>query len=170
MMPRIQKILMSFSLAMLLLLTTTACTSAPPSRFDQAQKESTQRGAEAVSKNAVAGGKFNKFFPKAGAGYEVVYAQEKQGFAEAKLKQNGKVVAMLAISDISSTPMAADKFKGSAEKISGYPVASQGSAITAVLVNNRFQVKVLSKDPAFAESERKAWLAKFNLSGLASLK
>lgn len=167
---RIQKTLFSILLAMLLLFSTTACASDPPSRFDQAQKESTQRGVEAVSKDAVAGGKFNKFFPKSQAGYEVVYAQEKSGFAEAKLKQNGKVLAMLAISDISSTPTAAAKFKGSAEKISGYPVASQGSTATAVLVKNRFQVKVLSRDSAFTESDRKAWLSKFNLSGLASLK
>jgi hypothetical protein len=169
MMPRIRKVLLSVFLATVLLLTTTACTSAPPSRFEQAQQESTQKGAEAVSEDAVAGGNFNRFFPKSQGQYQVVYAQEKQGFAEARLKQNGKEVAMLAISDISSNPTAAEKFKGSPQTIGGYPAVNQGSTATAVLVDNRFQVKVLSRDAAFAESDRQAWLEKFNLAGLAGL-
>ncbi|MBD2576919.1 hypothetical protein [Oscillatoria sp. FACHB-1406] len=170
-MQRTQKIVLSFLLSALLLLSTTACTKAPPSRFDQAQKESTQKKVDAVSDKATAGGKFNKFFPKSGSGYQVIYTQEKKGFAEAALKKGGKEVAKLAISDISSVPGAAAKFQNSGiDKVSGYPAANQGSTATAVLVNNRYQVKVLSRDPAFKESDRRAWLGKFNLSGLAGLK
>ncbi|MDY7014957.1 MAG: hypothetical protein SVX43_15455 [Cyanobacteriota bacterium] len=170
MMPRIRKVLLSVFLASLLLLTATACTtSAPPSRFEQAQQESTQRGAEAVPDEAVAGGKFNRFFPQSQGEYQVVYSQEKQGFAEARLKQNGQVMAMLAISDISGNPSAADKFQGSSQKIGGYPAVNPGSTATAVLVDNRFQVKVLSRNSAFAPGDRQTWLEKFDLAGLAGL-
>lgn len=164
---RLKKIFAVLILATLLLVT--ACTPQPPSRFDKAQQESTQRGASAVVKEAEKGGSFNKFFPSAGAGYTRVYTQEKKGFAEAKLKKDGKEVAVMAISDIRNNPTAADKFKASTEKIKGYPSVQQGSSATAVLVADRFQVKVLSRDPSFSQSDRASWLAKFNLNGLAQL-
>jgi hypothetical protein len=165
----VRKVLVSLVLTSLLLVT--ACSSKQPSRFDQAQQQSTQRGSQPViKKESTAGGSFNKFFPPAGDGYKLVYAQEKKGFAEAKLNKNGKQVAALAISDVLNNPSAADKFKNSKEKIGGYPAVKQGSTANAVLVNSRYQVKVLSKDTSFTESDRKAWLAKFNLSGLSNLK
>lgn len=168
-MPRLPKILTSFLLAVLLLMT--ACATEPPSRFDQAQQESTQKGVKAVSKDATAGGEFNKFFPQSSGGYKVVYSQEKKGFAQAKLKKEGKEMAALSISDVSSNPSAAKKYEKSTEKIGGYPAANQGSKVTGVLVKDRYQVKVQSRDPAaFTESDRKAWLKKFDLAGLAALK
>ncbi|MGK7876284.1 MAG: hypothetical protein AB4426_24205 [Xenococcaceae cyanobacterium] len=170
MMLRLRKFLAILLLATLLLVTS--CTSQPTSRFDQAQQESTQAGSrnQAVSKEAVAGGRFNQFFPSAGGGYQRVYTQEKKGSAQAKLKKNGKEVAVLTISDTISNPKAMDKFKESRETIGGYPTVEQGSKGTAVLVGDRFQVKVLSRDPSFTQSDRKAWLAKFDLNGLARLK
>nr|WP_202803720.1 hypothetical protein [Spirulina subsalsa] len=165
---RLKKFLAPLLLSLLLLIT--ACDSAPPSDFQQAQQESTQRGARAVDREAVAGGEFNKFFPRSQEDYEVVYAQEKKGFAEAKLKQGGKDVAMLAVSDTVSNPEAAQKFANSTEQIQGYPVVAQGNTATALLVADRFQVKVLSRDPEFTESDRKTWLGKFDLNGLARLK
>jgi len=152
------------------LLLVSACTPQPPNRFEQAQKESTQRGAQpAVAKDATKGGEFNKFFPKPSGGYERVFTQEKKGFAEAKLKKDGKDVAMLAISDTQGTP-AADKFKTSTTKIAGYPAVTVGTTQTAILVDGRYQVKVLSRDPVnFKAAEREAWLKKFDLTGLARL-
>jgi len=164
---RFGKILIAGVLAVLLLVTS--CAKAP-SQFDQAQQESTARGAAAVVKESTSGGSFNRFFPPSGGGYERVYTQEKKGFAEAKLKQNGKVVAMLAISDISNNPAAANKFQDSQTTIKGFPSVKQGATATAVLVNNRYQVKVLSREPDFAASDPQAWLAKFDLDGLAKLK
>ncbi|REJ54525.1 MAG: hypothetical protein DWQ51_06140 [Microcystis wesenbergii TW10] len=164
---RFGKILIAGVLAVLLLVTS--CAKAP-SQFDQAQKESTARGAAAVVKESTSGGSFNQFFPPSGGGYERVYTQEKKGFAEAKLKQDGKVLAMLAISDISNNPAAANKFQDSKTTIKGFPAVEQGATATAVLVNNRYQVKVLSREPDFAASDRQAWLAKFDLDGLAKLK
>jgi Tfp pilus assembly protein PilV len=152
------------------LLLATACTPKAPGRFDQVQQESTkQRSGQAVAKNATQGSEFNKYFPKSGDGYDRVYTQEKKGFAEAKLKQAGKDVAMLSISDTTSTPSTAAKFAKSTKKIDGYPAVEQGSTATAVLVG-KYQVKVLSRAASFTASDRADWLSKFNLDGLAKLK
>jgi hypothetical protein len=167
MMLQLRKLLAPLLLAIFLFLS--ACTAQAPSRYEQVQKESTQRGASSVVKESQSGGSFNKFFPASGNGYERVYSQEKTGFAEAKLKKNGKDVAVMAISDTANNPSAVEKFKQSSIEIGGYPAVKQGSNGTAVLVNNRYQVKVMSRDPSFTESDRQAWLEKFNLDGLARL-
>jgi hypothetical protein len=159
-----------------LLLLVTACVPQAPSQFEQAQKESTQRGAQpAVAKDATQGSEFNKFFPKPSAGYERVFSQEKKGFAEAKLKKDGKEVAMLAISDAAKDTTAGisptKKFAASTKTIAGYPAVTVGTTQTAILVNSRYQVKVLSRDPMnFKEADRQAWIEKFDLAGLARLK
>ena len=153
-----------------LLLLLTSCATQTPSRFEQAQQESSQRGSSAVVKESESGGSFNKFFPPSGDGYERVYTQEKKGFAEAKLKKDGKDVALLAISDTLNNPDATKKFEKSDQTIKGYPAVSQGKTGTSVLVGNRFQVKVLSRNPAFSESDRQTWLEKFDLGGLSKLK
>jgi hypothetical protein len=152
-----------------LLLFITACSSTP-SRYSQVQKDTTRRGApSAVVKTAEKGGTFNKFFPDPTRSYEVVPTQEKKGFAEYKLIKDGKTVAMLSISDTSSLPTAAAKYKNSSETVAGYPAVDQGTTATGVLVNDRYQVKVLSRDPAFTKEDRVAWLQKFDLRGLAKL-
>ena len=166
---RASKILPALLLSVLLL--TTACTPDEPGRFDQVQQESTQqKRGQAVVETATQGGEFNKFFPPAGDGYQRVFTQEKKGFAEAKLKKDGKDLAMLAISDTSSTPATAASYSNSTKEIAGYPAREIGNTQTAVLVNNRYQVKVLSRDPSFTASDRAEWIEKFNLDGLATLK
>jgi hypothetical protein len=163
-----QKVLAAVLLSVMLL--TTACATKAPSRFDQVQQESTQKkSGQAVVKNATQGSKLNAFFPSGGDGYNRVYTQEKKGFSEANLKKGDKVVAQLAISDTSSTPAAASKFANSSKKIGGYPAVELGKTQTSVLVN-KYQVKVISKDPSFTASDRAAWIERFNLSGLAKLK
>jgi len=151
------------------LLLVTACQPQAPSRFDQAQQDSQQRSGQAVAKEATQGSSFNKFFPGTQAGYERVYTQEKKGFAEAKLKKDGKDVALLSISDTASLPRAAAKFQNSTKKIAGYPALEIGNTQTAVLVGDRYQVKVLSRDPSFSQRDREAWLQKFKLNNLARL-
>ena len=76
----------------------------------------------------------------------------------------------MAISDTINNPSAVNKFKDSTETIAGYPAVNQGSNATAILVKDRFQVKVLSRDPDFTESDRKALLSQFDLNGLSQLK
>lgn len=147
-----------------------ACAPKPPSRYDQVQKETSQKGSSAVSKEAVNGSQFNKFFPKSGNGYSVVPAQEKKGFAEHKVNRTGKNVAVLSINDTISNPAAAEKYQQSTTKIAGYPAVPQGQTGTGVLVGDRFQVKAQSRDPSFTQQDRVAWLQKFDLNGLSKLK
>jgi hypothetical protein len=154
-----------------LLFVTTGCASKPPSPYAQAQQESTQRNApKAIAKAATQGSEFNKFFPDASNGFERVYTQEKKGFAEAKLKKDGADFAMLSISDTTSLPSAAAKYAQATAKIQGYPTVEVGTTQTGVLVGDRYQVKVLSRNPAFTKSDRKAWIERFDLRGLSKLK
>ena len=163
--PRLRKILAPLLLSLLLLVTS--CASQPPNRFDQAQQQSSQqKSGQAVVKDATQGSNFNKFFPKPSNGYERVYTQEKKGFAQAKVKKDGKEVATLSISDTKSTPATAAKFQQSTKKVAGYPAATLGTMQTSILVNNRYQVTVRSTDPSF---NREAWLQKFDLNGLSKL-
>jgi hypothetical protein len=154
-----------------LVLLVSACSAPkPPSQFEQTQQETSKRNAPAaVAKGATSGGTFNKFFPDSASGYDVVPAQEKNGFAEYKVNRGGKNVAVLSINDTVGNPTAATKFQNSTTKIGGYPAVEQGSNITAVLVNNRYQVKVQSRDASFTPEDRAAWVQKFNLRGLAKL-
>lgn len=154
------------------LLLTSACSTVapPPSPYDQVQTETTGRQAiEVVADDAVQGSYFNRLFPAAVEGYSIVPTQEKQGFAEYKLKQDGTTLAMLSISDTLSNPDAAAKFASSDRQIAGYPAVNVGSTQTAILVSDRFQVKVQSRDPSFEASDRDAWLEKFDLAGLTQL-
>jgi hypothetical protein len=170
--PRTRRILATLFLCLLLL--TTACTPKTPGRFDQAQQQSSQqKSGQAIAKDATQGSQFNKFFPNPQDGYQRVYTQEKKGFSEAKLKKAGKDLAVLSISDtqgVKGTSNPAGKFKTSTKSIAGYPAVSQGTTGTAVLVADRYQVKVQSRDPSFTQSDREAWIQKFNLDGLSRLK
>jgi hypothetical protein len=158
-----------------LLIFVTGCQTQDNSPYAQAQKETTERGAQpAVAKDATQGSEFNKFFPKPEAGYERVFTQEKKGFAEAKLKKDGKDFAMLAVSDAEKEATTAldprKKFENSPKQVAGYPSVTVGATQTALLINNRYQVKVLSRNPAFTAADREAWLQKFDLQGIARLK
>jgi hypothetical protein len=149
-----------------------ACSgSFPTSQFDDANKKK----GPSTSKDALDGKEFNKFFPTAAAPFDLVYKQEKKGVAIAELKKDGKVVAQLSVTDILTEPQLwEEKYKDSKEKISDYPVAkSDSDKETAVLVAERFQVKVRTMPPAtnatFGEDDRREWIKKFKLDGLAKL-
>ncbi|MBL1209553.1 hypothetical protein [Geminocystis sp. GBBB08] len=167
---KIPHLIISFCLFSLLLLSS--CATQPPSRFDQAQQESVAAGNKntAVDKNAVKGANFNQFFPSNSGNYQRVFTQEKAGFVQAKLKENGQDLATLAIFDTISNPSAKDDFKNSTDKINGFPLIEKGSNNTAVLVANRYQVSVRSANSNFSSEQRKEWLSKFDLTGLSQLK
>ena len=167
---RARQILAALLISLLLLTTTTACATKAPGRFDQVQQESTrQKSGQAVVKDATQGSEFNKFFPSPTGEYQRVYTQEKKGFAQAKLKKDGKDVALLSISDTSSIPGAAAKYSNSDKTIIGYPAVLTGNTRTSILVNNKYQVTVTSRDPSFTVSDREDWIERFNLRGLAQL-
>lgn len=155
--------------AMLLLavLAVTGC-SEEPTRWDQAQQESSQNQS-ATSRESVSGGSLNKFFPEADGEFDLTYTQEKTGFAEAALERGGDEVARLSISDTVNNPQAVEKFQQSSEELAGYPVTDVGSNGTALLVNNRFQVQVRSVNQSFSRFDREDWLQKFDLDGLSRL-
>jgi predicted small lipoprotein YifL len=173
-----RRVLAPFLIA--LMLTMTACGQPkPPSRWDDAQRESTQQTkkipastppGQNLPKKPVEGGKLNQFFPAGGNGYDRVFTQEKGGFVEAKLKKGGKEIAILSITDLASNRQGLDKYQKSTENIASYPAVKQGNTLTSILVNNRYQVKAQSKDPSFSGTDRAEWIQKFNLSGLANLK
>ena len=124
----------------------------------------------AVDKKAVINGsEFNKFFPTAADGYERVYTQEKDGFAEAKLKQDGNTLAMLSVSDTVANPSATLKYQTSERALAGYPLVEVGATASSLLIQDRLQVKVLSRDANFTPDDRTSWLEKFDLAGLAKL-
>lgn len=160
------------SIFLISLLLLTSCSSKPVSRFDKAQQESVQAGNRntAVVKEAEKGASFNKFFPSSSGEYERVFTQEKQGFVQAKLIKEGKEVAMLSVFDTLSNPTAKDEFKNATQTIKDYPTVAKGANTTAVLVGDRFQVKITSRDTSFNAENRTLWLEKFNLDGLAKLK
>lgn len=163
---RIGKILTALSLSLFLLVTACAAPSTAPPPSTEAPQTSTQ----VPTGEPLAGGQFNKFFPEASGDYQRIFAQEKTGFAEAKLKQDGKDVAVLSINDLANNPSAAKKFQDSSNTIAGYPAVERGKTQTAILVRDRFQVKVQSRDDSFTPSDREAWLEKFDLQGLSQLK
>ncbi len=156
---------------LLLLFFISACSKKeekPPSKWEQKQESAT--GQKATRKISEEGGSFNKFFPKGEDGFTVTYTQEKTGFAQAKLEKDGQEFATLSISDTANNSEAAEKYKNSSERLSDYPMVAIGSKGTGILVADRFQVQVRSKVDAFDESDRKAWLVKCDLKGLAALK
>lgn len=166
--PRLRRNFVSLLLCVLLLVT--ACAPQSSSRFEQAQQESTQqKSGQAVAKEATQGSAFNQFFPAPSQGYERVYTQEKKGFAQAKLKKGGEEMAVLSIADTRSLPNAAAKYQQATKQIGGYPAVEQGNTATGVLVSDRYQVKVQSRNPSFTASDREAWLQRFDLEGLAQL-
>jgi hypothetical protein len=162
----------TLALGMTCLMLLSACSgNKAPSRWEAAD---TAPAVEAPADTApapeiLAGGEFNKFFPPEGNGYARIYTQEKNGFAEAKLEQDGEELAMLAVSDTANNPSAADRYRNSDETIAGYPAAEIGSTATGVLVGDRLQVKVLSRSDDFGPEDRAAWIEKFDLAGLESL-
>lgn len=145
-------------------------TSKPTKPVKSPSPKPTKEPKTEPTKKPVSGGQFNKIFPKNPEGYSLVFSQEKAGFAEAKLKKAGKEVAVLSINDINANPSAIQKFKASKSKVSGYPSVQVGSSQTAILVGDRYQVKVQSKSPDFGVSDRTLWLKKFDLQKLATLK
>ncbi len=152
----------------LMLLFLAGCGQKPPDRWEAAQKASTQKG-KAVSSEAVAGSAFNRFFPQVESPWDIVFKQEKTGFAQASLQENGREMAVLSVSDTRNNPEAVEKFKDAPQSFAGMPMTKVGDQATALLVNDRFQVQIRSMDPAFGPKEREAWLTKFNLQAIGRI-
>lgn len=155
-------------LPLLALLSLASCRR-EPSRWDQVQDATRGAQAPAVVEEAVEGSDLNRFFPKVESPFDIVFKQEKDGFAQASLQKDGQELAVLSISDTANNPQAKEKFAASEQQLDGHPMAAAGSKGTAVLIADRYQVQVRSMDPSFDEAERVAWLQKFDLKSLSNL-
>jgi hypothetical protein len=125
--------------------------------------------ADIPTTEVVNGSAFNRLFPAPEAGQELVFTQEKRGFSEAKLKQGSAALALLAISDTATAPEARSKFGDSGSAIQGWPLVEQGSQASALLVADRFQVKVIGQGEGLDPDQRHALLEAFDLKGLSAL-
>ena len=125
--------------------------------------------ADLPTSEVINGTTFNRLFPTPGAGEQLVFAQEKRGFSEARLKRGDQTTALLAISDTITTPMAREKFAASTERLQGWPLAEQGGQASALLVADRFQVKVIGQGAGLDTQQRHELLEAFQLQKLAAL-
>jgi len=126
----------------------------------------------AATRDVLPGSAFNRVFPAdeaAAGGYGLTFTQEKPGFALATLTRGGADLADLAVSDAVGDAAVHADFKNYPDSINGFPMIEKGSTQSAVLVADRFQVKVIGRSPEFSASDRKEWLRKFDLMGLARL-
>jgi hypothetical protein len=156
------------SRVLVLVVLAAAGCGEQPTRWDEVQQK-TRRNAPAVAREALPGSTFNKLFPKPEGDFEVVYTQEKTGFAQAKLVKRGQDVATLSVFDTVSNPEAADKYKGVQETFEGHPILDIGNSGTGLLVAGRYQVQIRSTDANFSKFDREDWLKKFDLANLARL-
>lgn len=122
-----------------------------------------------ANSEVVNGTRFNRLFPKPQAGEQLVFTQEKRGFSQARLKQGADVRALLSISDVASAPASRNKFIHSEERIQSWPLVDQGSQASALLVADRFQVKVIGQGSGLDVQQRHELLGAFDLPALAAL-
>ena len=161
-------------LALFVALSVTAGCKKEPDRFEEAAAQAEKKAEEkAIARDngtlpvEVKGGVLNAVFPKSGPAGTVVFTAEKEGYAEANVNDDsGNKVAMLAVSDLSQDPEAKTKFAGSTDAIDGSPVVTVGKNQSAMLVNNKFQVKCSS--PTLDAAARRTWLEQFDRKALAT--
>jgi len=140
------------------------CKEEPVSRWADAAAAAAQPSpspsAPPVPK--ATGASFNAFFPK-----DVVFTQEKDDFAEAKVTKDGADLAVLSIKDSVGDTAPLAKFKDAKDRVAGHPLVTVGKNQSALLVKERYQVKVSSQ--TLDEAARKAWLERFDLAGLEKM-
>jgi hypothetical protein len=117
----------------------------------------------------VNGTAFNRLFPKPQTGEQLVFTQEKRGFSQARLKEGDATKALLSISDVITAPDSRDKFRAANQQLRSWPLVEQGPQASALLVADRFQVKVIGQGAGLDQEKRHELLGAFDLPGLAAL-
>jgi hypothetical protein len=157
------------------LLLACGTTNPADSQWQGAQTDKTP----AVTKEAIPGKTLNKYFPTVEKPYELVPDQDKPGTAIYKLEKNGKQIATLSINDTfaeENKPALKDFEKATDKLDDKYPLLAEGKNGHKILVADRFQVKIrnhvegISGADILSPEDHKAWLNKFDLAGLATLK
>ncbi|MFM7642762.1 MAG: hypothetical protein ACKO45_14605 [Cyanobium sp.] len=118
----------------------------------------------------VNGPAFNPLFPKPHPGEQLIFTQEKRGFSQARLKEGETTKALLSISDVLTSPTSRAKFSDAKLELQSWPLVDQGSQSSALLVADRFQVKVIGQGAGLTPDDRHDLLNAFDLKGLAALK
>ncbi len=126
--------------------------------------------AGVATAEVVNGSAFNRLFPRPEPGEQLIFTQEKRGFSQARLKQGDAIKALLAISDTTTAPEARSKFETSSQQLQGWPLVEQGTQASALLVAERFQVKVIGQGAGLDTEQRHELIGAFDLEGLAALK
>lgn len=161
------------ALGLVVALALSSCKDDPPksTRWDEAASAAAASAQAAASAAASAPpppktetGSLNAFFPKDQADVHVVFTADRPGYAEAKLVGEAGVTATLTIADADAAAL--QKFDAAKEKLGTMPLVTVGKNQSAVLAGAR-QAKITS--PTLDAEARKAWLAKFDLTGLAAL-
>jgi len=124
---------------------------------------------DVAKREVVNGTQFNRLFPTPQPGEQLVFTQEKRGFSQARLKRGEEVRALLSISDVITAPASLGKFQHSSDMLQNWPLVDQGSQASALLVADRFQVKVIGQGSGLDATQRHELLGAFNLPALAAL-
>jgi hypothetical protein len=127
-----------------------------------------QAAAAAAVGDLVDGAKLQAFLPTPGLDgtTDRSVRPAKPGVAEATYKNAKGDVVTLTISDTAAVPAARDAYKAATEKVDPWPLKTSGYGKSSVLVGDRFEVTAAG--PGLKPEQRKAWLAKVDLAGLAA--
>jgi hypothetical protein len=117
----------------------------------------------------VNGPAFNPLFPELHTGEQLVFTQEKRGFSQARLKEGETTKALLSISDVLTSPSSRAKFSDAKLELQSWPLVDQGTQASALLVADRFQVKVIGQGAGLTPDDRHDLLNAFDLKALAAL-
>lgn len=143
--------------------TATAAATAAPTTTAQA-------AANAAVAKMIDGAKLKPFFPPTGMDGATDKAERppKEGMMEIAYKKGKDDVAVIVITDTAGEPRVKDDYAGVKDTAGGYPLKTSGYFKSAILVADRFQVQITSQ--RLKADQRKAWLEKMDLKGLAALK
>ena len=115
----------------------------------------------------VEGATFNALFPADQTeGYTRTFTQEKAGYAEAVYAHDDGQEIKIAIADVIDQIDTRKKYAEATEEIGAYPMMTRGKNSSMVLVEDRYQIKISSKEVDAVG--RRAWLEKVDLKGLAA--
>ncbi len=166
----------SLALSFTLFLGLAACKQ-EKSRWDEASSTAASAvAAKEAQKDqpkipVKTGSDLNKVVPADGVeGTKRVAVAEdnSRGYVEWKYQKDGKDLVTITVVDAADKPEVKSKFEGVTEKIEGYPAFHFGKNQSSILVEGRFQVKIISQ--VLDKDARAPWFGKVDLKALAAQK
>lgn len=111
---------------------------------------------------------FGAYFPKSDGDVQCTPHRAYEGFAQCTLTQGDKRLGAIVIRDLQKSGGNTDAYAKSTEQLAGFPLLEPGSTISSILVNNRYEVRVFSQSTDLTQAQRRAWIQKVDLQGLAA--